>query len=785
VSGLVYFSVASRFCRVAGVALLLLAVASGTPARAQERPTDGVNIKRVEVRGLKTLSESYVLRIVKTRPNQPFRRDQLAEDVRELLRTRKFLDVSADEKTEDGQAVIVFLVEEKPSIATVEIDGNKQFTDEDLFKELSFAAGSPTDLFEIGRGRENILRKYKEKGYYFATVELDEPSLQAESRVVYRVVEGPRVKVREILFENATSFPEPRLRLMTKSKTYFPILSVGALDEEQADRDAIEMQTFYRNEGYLDARVGYRLDFESVDRSRLNLVFVFEEGPRYTIREVRIRGAEVFDETRVRELLTLKPGDFLRDEVLKEDVKRVENLYGEIGYVVTRVNATYDFVEAAAGQVVLNLDIIENTRSRFGRITVRGNSRTRDEVVRRELRFYPGEDFNTVAARDAERRLRDTGLFNRATITPLDDNEGEREALVEVEEAETVTFNIGAGISTDNGISGLISIENRNFDIFDTPRTFGEFLRGQSFRGDGQRMRVQLEPGSEVSRFRIDFTEPYFLDRPLRLDLSAYLFQRDRTSYDEARIGFTPAISKRFESGLLRGWAIEGALRLEAITIDNLRTLASNQIRDVRGDSTLTSVKGSIVRDTSDSRIVPSRGSRFVLSWEQVGALGGDYDFAKPTASFTYYHTLRTDVLDRKSVLALRADTGFIGGDAPVFERFYAGGFGSVRGFSFRGITPRAGIFNDKVGGDFIFLLGGEYSFPLYADNVRGVAFLDMGTVEKDFELTGWRASVGFGMRVNLSFFGPVPLVFDFGFPIAEEDGDDTRVFNFSIGASF
>ncbi len=191
------------------------------------------------------------------------------------------------------------------------------------------------------------------------------------------------------------------------------------------------------------------------------------------------------------------------------------------------------------------------------------------------------------------------------------------------------------------------------------------------------------------------------------------------------------------------------------------------------------------MRDTTDSRIIPSEGYRIAFSWEQVGALGGDFSFSKPTFNAAWYKTMRTDIFDRKSVLAVRGDVGFIAGDAPPFERFYAGGFGSIRGFSFRGISPRAGVFKDQVGGDFIILTGAEYSFPLYAKTLRGVTFLDMGTVEEGFEITNWRASVGFGFRLNINFFGPAPLVFDFGFPIAQEDGDDVRVFNFSIGASF
>lgn len=762
----------------------LLALWLAAPAAAQDIP-DGTIVRRVDVNGLQAINEGFVRRILKTRVGQPFQRSLLQEDVRELLRTRKFVNVFAQEPTlEDGEVVVVFVVAEKPEIASVEIDGNKRFTDEELFGELAFTGGSVLDMYDVNRGRENILRKYQEAGHFYAEVTLDAAALEAENRVIYHVTEGPRVKVQKILFEGVRSFPETQLYFKVKTQTYFWFFRTGAFDPETTERDAVELQAFYRGEGYLDARVGYRLDFDDVDRTQLNVVFVVEEGVPYRAKEVRIRGAEAFSFERIAEVMQVKPGSLLRDENIREDVRRIQDLYGEIGYVDAHVETSFDFVEEP-GVAILNVDVSDGLRSRVGRITIRGNPRTQDRVIRRELRFYPGEDYNTLKTKDSEGNLMDTGLFNRATITPLDDIDGYREAVVEVEEGQFINFIVGVGISTDNGVLGSLTIENRNFDLFDIPRNWTEFFRAQAFRGAGQRIRFQAEPGTEQSRFRIDFTEPYLFEKAVRLDASFYLFERQRDAYDEQRVGTVWSLSKRFETGLLRDWAVEGAVRVEEVKIDNIDALAANDIIEVKGSGLLTSVKGGIVRDTTDSRLVPTKGYRFGLGWEQVGALGGEWDFGKPSASFAWYKTVSTDVFDRKSVVAVRADAGFIVGDAPVFERFYGGGFGSIRGFDFRGVSPRQGIFNNRVGGDFILLVGGEYSVPLYAENVRGVAFLDMGTVERDFEITSWRASVGFGLRVNLNFFGPVPMVFDFGFPIAKDDEDDTRIFNFSIGASF
>jgi outer membrane protein insertion porin family len=774
-----------RALAFAGLVLTLLLATRVSLAQQPGPATEGMKIKRVDLEGLHGVSEAYVRRLLKTRADQAFVQKDVETDVRELLRTRKFVAAYASTRVEEGAAVVVFTLQEKPEIVSVELEGNKKFTNAQLY-ELTPVAGAPLDRYEINQARENILQKYKEEGYYYVQVTIDEPALETERRVIYRINEGPRVRVRHILFEGNRAFAAARLSTKVETKTYIWIFRKGTLDEDKANRDALALQRFYHDEGYLDARAGFRLEFDPIKREDLDLVFVIEEGERYKVKEITFEGNEVFDADRLRAEVKLGPDKFLRNEVLQQDIKHIQDLYGQIGYVAAKIDTRSDFVEEPA-YVILRFVLDEGAQSRFGRITIRGNKQTKDEVIRRELLFYPGELYNTVEARSAVQRVRETGLFksDSVEIVPLEDIQGEREALVTVEETETTQFLIGFGVSTDNGLIGSLSLDNRNFDLFDWPRTWGEFFRGKAFKGDGQRLLLQFEPGTEVSRFRISFTEPYLFDRPIRLDTSFYLFQRRRVGYNEERVGGTVSLSKRFRGGILDNWTIEGTARIEGINISKVDTFAAREIREAKGDHFLTSLKGAIVRDTTDSRMVPTQGYRASFSWEQAGLLGGDYSFGKPALSGVWYKTLQTDLLDRKSVLALRADAAYIVGDAPVFERYYAGGFGSLRGFGYRGISPRGGIKNQPIGGDFILLTGGEYSFPLYSKMFRGVLFCDMGTVEKNLNITGWRASVGFGLRVQVDFFGPVPLVFDFGFPIAKQERDETQFFNFSMGASF
>jgi outer membrane protein insertion porin family len=378
--------------------------------------------------------------------------------------------------------------------------------------------------------------------------------------------------------------------------------------------------------------------------------------------------------------------------------------------------------------------------------------------------------------------LLDTRIFGSAKVYPVGDAPDVRDVVIDVTEAEKAgDFLFGVGVTSNSGIVGNIVLSLQNFDLYDWPRTWSELFRLRSFFGAGQQFRLELQPGTELTRFRLDFTEPYLLDRPLRFDVSAYLFERGRDSYDEQRRGAMVSLGKRFERGRLLGWSGEVALRIENAVVDDLDLFAAREIREYEGSNLMTSLKVSAVRDRTDSRFVPTQGDRLRFGYEQFGVLGGDHVFGKVTAGYTWFKTLHTDLLERKSVLQLRADGGVVIGDAPIFERFYGGGTGSIRGFEFRGVGPREGIEDDNVGGDYLILLGGEYAFPLVGDNVRGLFFIDSGAVGSG----PWRASIGTGVRFTIDVFGPLPLEIDLAVPVLSDEDDEERIFSFQIGTLF
>ncbi len=769
-------------------ALPLMAQAPATLPAGAISPLDGRQVRQLTISGLRQIDEAYVRNRIRTRAGETYSQDQVERDRGQLLRSGRFLDVKAEPVLVDGQINLTFSLVEKPEVESLEIVGNQKIKTKDLLKELSFAAGDPLDMYEVRQGRDTIERLYREKGYAYVSVTYDESLLTTERRVVYTVVESQRVKIRKVRFENNVTYEARELKKQIDTKSYIPIFRTGNFDADQATRDAATLQKYYRDRGFLDAEVSYVTEFQDVAREKLDVIFRVNEGIRYSVAEIRLQGNQVFTADELINEMNLKTGDSLVDSRLKSDVKRLETKYGSQGYIDVRVIASWVFASEPA-KVILTLNIQEGEQFTVGWIEVDGNERTQEKCVRREVGLYPGDIYDVTKMEKAEQDLKASGLFIDATVEavePSTPQPGVRDMRVAVEEnSKTTNFIAGVGASSDSGLVGNIVLENNNFDIFDAPRTWNEFFKGRAYKGAGQTMRVQFEPGTEYTRFRIDFREPYLSDRPIGFNTGLFVFDRPRDAYNEQRAGVYVSVDKKFEEGLLKGWLGEIALRPEYVNIDDVDFLAARDIQKVKGGSYLSTIKFSLAHDTTDSRTDPGKGHRATMSWEQAGVMGGDYTHSKLAGGYTKHWTVAIDEQDRKSVVSARVNIGQILGDAPMFERFYAGGIGSMRGFDYRGISPRSGIKNDRVGGEFMLMTGAEYSFPMYDKVIRGVLFTDMGTVEREFGITSWRASVGCGVRLTLEIFGTVPMEFDLAWPVAKDSEDNTRVFNFFIGLPF
>ena len=353
---------------------------------------------------------------------------------------------------------------------------------------------------------------------------------------------------------------------------------------------------------------------------------------------------------------------------------------------------------------------------------------------------------------------------------------------VTAQEGRTGRLMFGAGVNSDAGIVGNFVWDERNFNLFRPPQTFADILDGRAWRGGGQRFRLEAAPGDQVSRYVVSWTDPYFMYSDYSLGVSGFYFNRFYPDWDETRTGV------RFTLGnqLTPEWSINAAIRLEEVEVNSPRIktdgsgLSVPALERVRGANFLSTLRSNVSHDTRDSALMPGYGHFADLAYEIAF---GDFQYSRFEGEFRQYYTMynRPDG-SGKHVLTLAANAGWSGNDTPIFERYFAGGFQSFRGFAFRGITPR-GADNISLGGNWQVLGTAEYRVPLTADDmINLVAFTDVGTVTPDVSLDDFRVTVGLGLRVVVPAMGPVPLAFDFGFPVKSSRFDDERVFSFYVG---
>lgn len=752
-------------------------------------------IAAIHVRGLKVVPEQLVLNQVRSELGGPYDADTVAQDIVRLTHLGRFDKVTARvEPQDDGSVVLIFDVSEQPILTDVQVVGNKAIADQVILGMVLMRPGDPADPFLIEQGLDRIIRAYQDKGYFVVDVTIDRELLEDSQILVYRVREGPRVKIKGIRFEGNTTYTHKQLKSKLRSKAYFPILQKGDLNREQLELDASGVRDFYNARGFLDAQVGRRIDL-SPDEKQAVVVFLIEEGRQYLVYQVRVmppesEGQRLLPDAQVRQHLLLAPGDVFSQDKVGKSVQTLQAVFGQLGYLDVRVQMS-SLPHEDEALVDLIVKIEQGLPSVVGKVSVTGNELTRQKVVLRQVRgMDPGRPFDGTGVDLTRRRLADGRLFSEGTVTILGAPGDEtRDVLIDVTEATTGSISFGAGVSSDAGVLGAIDLSQRNFDITDTPQTPKEFFTGRAFRGAGQSFALSLQPGDEVSRYSISFREPNVLETDYSFATSLSFFEREFDAYDEERTGGSVSLGRRFGDV----WSASTSLRTTAVDISNIDDDAPVDVFAVAGESDVTGVGFGVVRNTTDSNLFPTRGNRWEFNVERVGPLGGDFDFTRISTEFQQFWTVDEDFFGRRTVLSWRVGASIIPEDdeAPFFERLYLGGQSSFRGFEFRGVGPR-GIRNDNgtlgddaVGAEWLLTTGLEYNFPIYTEVLRGVFFSDMGTLTDDPGVDDWRVSVGAGVRIKVPFFGSAPFALDLAVPLLKQDGDEEQVLSFSLDLPF
>lgn len=670
-------------------------------------------------------------------------------------------------------------------IKGIEFQNNRKYKSKTLLKKLGFAVGEYLDPVLAESGRIAIEEFYRSKGYPYVVVTINRKKL-SQGKIVYTIIEGLRIRIRSVKFEGNRAIKTSDLENAVKTKTTSWLIRPAYYTQEKVAADVEKLRTIYYQRGYLNARVAVR--------GQARVTFIIEEGPLYRVGHVTFKGSTQYDDPKLLEGLELKSGQSYYLLKAEAHAKRILKLYRENGYIDAQVQQTRLFVPEP-NTVDVAFNIVEGKQFRIGKIDIVGNEQTQDKVVRRildEYDFVPGELYNADMAPkqgngQLEKYIGRMTLSEQAIIKPVvpaDGAEDRRDAVVDIKEGMTGMLNPGVAVGSDSGIIGQLIVEQRNFDVTDWPETFEEFVTMQAFKGGGQTLRIALQPGTVVSYYSVNFTEPYFMDRPTSLDVGGSSWERWRESYDEQRTkGYFG-----FEKRLKNRWRPSLDFRVENVEVGDLDIDAPQEIIDVKGNNLLIGTGVGIGKDMRDDFYNPSKGYRFNVGYEHVT---GDEDFGIVKGTAVGYATLYEDLIERKTVLALKVLAATTVSDAPPFEKFYGGGTGEygIRGFDYRGVSTRGlqtyvlnPTYKDPIGSDWIFLAGTEVTVPLIGKSIEGLIFMDSGTID-----TGrYRVSAGAGIQILIpQILGPVPMRFEFASPLRRDGEDETRVFSFNMGRLF
>ena len=746
-------------------------------------------ISSIVIKGLERVPEQKVRNILASAIGGPYDPDVARRDIEIMDALGHFESIEvAAEILDDGSVALVFTCVELPIIEVIDVVGNKLIDDEMLLSVVRLAVGAPRDDSQIERSKRGMVELYRKRGYFLTTVLVEEVFLDEAGLLRFRVIEGPRIRVRSIEFSGHAAFSARELQAEIKTRTSMMFIKRGELDTETLTRDVAVLRRFYRDRGFLDARVDHTVEL-SPDNTEAKVTFLVEEGQRFTVASIDVGGATVFTPRQVESLIGLRPGDDYLMKQIAEARQTIEDAYGAMGYLDSTVRVR-DYRRPEVGSVDLRFEIEEGASARVGLIRISGNTLTRDRVIRRLVGLQPGRSFEKAEIERSRRRILATRLFNDARISVQDEMPGQsgmRDVLVEIKERNTGNVSFGVAVGSDSGMFGNISLRQDNFDVLDTPETLEEFLRGKAFRGAGQRFSLAFQPGDEIFNYSIGLTEPRLLDSDYSLGGGAGFRRRVYNDWTEERTNGTLSLGRQVGDF----WTLGASIRLADVDLSDLQDSAPLEIDEDLERSSLSSVGVSLTRSTTSKISRPDSGSRLELSYDRYGALGGDFDLDRIFGEYTVYLLMDRDFLGHVSTLRLRSRIGwFLQDGAPVYERFFLGGR-SMRGFDHRSVSPKGtprsagGARDIPIGGDWLLSLGAQYEFPLLDESMTGVFFLDTGTVTDDPGFDAYRVSLGGGFRLYIPQFGPTPLAFDFAVPVKKEDFDDSELFSFSVEFPF
>ncbi len=782
-----------------GVTLFLLA-SQGATIGQDSQPRDRT-IRQITIQGLQRESEAKILESLKIRIGEPYDPRKVSLETGGLYATKKFRRVDPPQVTEiENGVAVTFVVEERPLVQSVELQGRKALGEGKIKPDLDTKPGGLFSEASLQRDRELVLEKYLEAGHLFADVSTEIRESALGVRVTFLIEEGTRVRIREVRFVGNKAFSSGTLLslLTTREKDFWflGLVRPGFYSSEALGDDLINLMNYYRRFGYFDAKAeAYDVALDAA-KQHMTVTIRIREGSQYTFRGYRFARNAVFSEQTLLALTSAIPGQPFNADLLQKDQQEIKNYYGDRAYIFAKVTAKPQ-VSVSGHDVHMKLEIDESSEVYVEEIKIEGNEKTRDNVIRRELEFYPGEKIDRSVLAKSRSNLNRLLIFKSVDYSYENGSSpNDKTVVVKIEEEQSGRLIIGFGVTSGFGVIGNFSIIKRNFDITDLPDSFSLTELQESFTGAGQTLSIQAQPGTRRSLYRFTVVEPYLFDTRNALTLSASKLTILRPDYDEDRATFNPRLSHAFDFD--RDFVFSLGSRLEEVQISRVESSAPTDAFLAEGFTSIVAASTGVSYDKRLFEYLEGNyeGTLSGIEYEYGGGvLGGEVDFHKLELSNEFYWSLYTQGSGTTSmhhVISLVNRVGVIepqdsNDSIPIFERFFLGGANTVRGFRFRGLGPHEG--NDPIGGDGMLYGNLEYSFPIFLKILRGVFFLDYGNVSRevgDFSFSEMRCAVGGGIRINFPFLGsPLPIGLYLGAPLKKEDEDQTRLFLFTIGAPF
>ena len=741
--------------RKAGIFFFIFFIVLSTLSWAAEN--EAPKIIGLKIEGNKRLSKAFILSCISSKIGRRFSPNILNDDIKRLYKTGNFQDVRVDFSTKEEGIEITITVVEKPILVDIIIVGNRVFSKKYINEIIGEGfLNKPLNKGELKKKIDGFANLYKQKGYYLAEVK-EEVDIDAETNqaTVYILIdEGNKIRIRRIFVEGNKEFSDKRILklLKTKKKWWF---NSGFFKEDVFKKDLERAKEFYQDAGYSDVKIVPDISYDERMRNMF-ITLNITEGNKYNVGKIIIKGNKAFEETEIKKELKLLPNTIFSDKKMREDARNIERFYFDRGYISCSVFPK-TLLDKRTGKIDIVFQLEEGDLTYVNRVDIKGNAITRDVVIRRELEILPGDRFDGQKLRQSRESLKNLDYFEEINYDIRDTAVSDKKDLVvEVKEKKTGEFSFGGGYSSvDKGI-GFLEIAQRNFDINNFP----------TFSGGGQDLRLRAELGRRRTDYLLSFTEPWFAGRPLSVGFDLYNRTWEREEdYDEARAGGDIRLGKVFN----RIWRWNLTYCLEEVEISNISGNSSGikDIIDEEGENMLSSLTGQIIRDTRDSKMDPHKGSVFTNSLKFAG-LGGDKKFSKYISEINQYISPGEESRFRDLILELRLRVGVINdwnnSGVPIYERFYAGGAGTIRGYKYRKVGPR--VFGEPVGGNSMLIANSELTFPLIKRVIKAALFYDLGNVwakSSDIDLSDLKAGAGLGIRINTPI-GPLKLDYGYGF---------------------